>query len=74
MLGPIKSRDLDHPVLVSLETLVPKDNVYRQLDKTLDLSFVREWVKECYADGGRPSIDPAVFFRLQLVMYLLIVA
>lgn len=52
MLGPVKCRDLDHPVLVSLETLVPKDNVYRQLDKALDLSFVREWVKECYADGG----------------------
>jgi transposase len=70
MLGPSKVRDLDRPVVVSLEALVPKDNLYRQLDRTLDLSFVREWVKECYADIGRPSIDPAVFFRLQLVMYL----
>ena len=70
MLGPVKSRDLGHAVHVSLETLVPRDNLYRQLDKTLDLSFVRDWVKECYADGGRPSIDPVVFFRLQLVMYL----
>jgi transposase len=70
MLGPVKSRDLGHPVLVSLETLVPRDSLYRRLDKTLDLSFVRDWVKECYADGGRPSIDPVVFFRLQIVMYL----
>jgi transposase len=70
MLGPMKHREVDRPVLVSLEALVPKDNAYRQLDRMLDLSFVREWVKECYADGGRPSIDPVVFFRLQLVLYL----
>jgi len=70
MLGPVKVRHLHDGVLVSLETLVPKDNIYRQLDKALDLLFVRDWVKECYADGGRPSIDPVVFFRLQLVMYL----
>jgi transposase len=70
MLGPIKSRECDRPVIVCLETLVPQDDMYRQLDRMLDLSFVREWVKECYADGGRPSIDPVVFFRLQLVLYL----
>jgi transposase len=69
MLGT-KSRDLDPPVLVSLEALVPANHHYRQLDAQLDLSFVRDWVKDCYADGGRPSVDPAVFFRLQLVMYL----
>jgi hypothetical protein len=47
MLGPTRSRDADRPVLVSLDALVPKDNLYRQLDKTLDLSFVRDWVKDC---------------------------
>jgi transposase len=70
MLGPPKVRDLARPLLVSLEPLVPKDNIYRHLDQALDLSFVRDWVKECYADIGRPSIDPVVFFRLQLVLYL----
>jgi len=35
----------------------------------LDLSFVREYVQETYARGGRPSIDPMVFFKLQLVMF-----
>jgi transposase len=70
MLGPSKVCDLAHPVLVSLEALVPRDNLYRRLDKALDLSFVREWVKDCYAECGRPSVDPVVFFRLQFVMYL----
>jgi transposase len=70
MLGPQRIRALDHPVFVSLDALVPQENIYRQLDRTIDLSFVRDWVKDCYADGGRPSVDPVVFFKLQLVLYL----
>jgi transposase len=54
---------------VSLEDLVPKDNFYRRLEKTLDLSFVRELVRPLYAGGGRSSVDPVVFFKLQLVMF-----
>jgi transposase len=69
MLGPEKVRDLDRPVLTSLEALVPAGHFYRHLDAKLDLRFVRDWVKECYATNGRPSIDPVVFFRLQLIMF-----
>src|SRR5436305_11536830 len=54
---------------VSLEDLVPLDHFYRHLERTLDLSFVREFVHENYASKGRPSIDPVVFFKLQLVMF-----
>lgn len=54
---------------VSLEALVPVDHFYRHLERTLDLSFVREFVQETYAGKGRPSIDPVVFFKLQLVMF-----
>jgi transposase len=39
------------------------------MEATLDLDFVREWTRELYADRGRPSIDPVVFFKLQLVMF-----
>lgn len=69
MLGPPKLRLLDLPVTVSLEALVPADNFYRLLDAKLDLSFVRTWVHNCYADLGRPSIDPVVFFKLQLILF-----
>ena len=55
---------------LSLEELVPKDNFYRRLDAMLDLSFVRDLVEDCYASSGRPSVDPVLFFRLQLVMFL----
>jgi transposase len=53
----------------SLEDLVPADHFYRLLERTLDLSFVRDLVAPCYAAGGRPSIDPVVFFKLQLILF-----
>jgi transposase len=69
LLGPPRRRDLDRPVLVSRESYVPKDHLYRHLHRTLDLSFIRDLVADCYASDGRPSLDPEVFFRLQLVMF-----
>src|SRR6266536_6669651 len=69
MLCPPKLRLLDRPVAASLEYLVPADNFSRFLDAKLDLSFVRTWVQDCYADHGRPSIDPVVFFKLQLILF-----
>lgn len=69
MLGPAKSRRLDQPIAVSLEDLVPADNFYRHVEARLDLSFVREWTQGMYAQRGRPSIDPVVFFKLQLIMF-----
>jgi hypothetical protein len=68
MMGK-KERDFAPLINVSLEELVPQDHFYRQLERKLDLSFVREFVHQTYAQRGRPSIDPIVFFKLQLVMF-----
>ncbi len=64
-----KERSFAPLINVSLEELVPQDHFYRLLERTLDLSCVREFVQETYAGKGRPSIDPVVFFKLQLVMF-----
>jgi len=68
MIGA-KERYFAPLINVSVEQLVPQDHFYRHVERTLDLSFVREFVRETYARGGRPSIDPIVFFKLQLVMF-----
>jgi transposase len=68
MMGK-KERHFAPLIHISVEELVPQDHFYRHLEHTLDLSFVREFVHETYAAGGRPSIDPVVFFKLQLVMF-----
>ena len=58
------------PCVVSLEALVPQNNFYRKVEAKLDLSFVRDLVRDCYSFRiGRPSVDPVVFFKLQLIMF-----
>jgi transposase len=54
---------------VCLEDLVPQEHFYRHVERTLDLSFVRDLVKSCYASIGRPSVDPVVVFKLQVAMF-----
>ena len=53
----------------NLEALLPADNFYRRLEERLDLSFVRDLVRDRYEEMGRPSIDPVVFFKLHLIAF-----
>jgi len=69
MLGPPKSRDLDEPIRVSVNDLVAPSHFSRHLERTLDLTLVRDMVRETYAGIGRPSIDPVVFFTLHLNLF-----
>ncbi len=49
----------------SVDDLVPADNFYRHLEAKLDLGFVRNLIHSTYKGGGRPSVDPRAFFKLQ---------
>ncbi len=64
MLGR-KSRGFKRHLAVSLDALVPQNSFYLQVDRCIDLSFVRDLAGEFYSKCGRPSIDPVGFFRLQ---------
>jgi transposase len=58
-------------VIVTLAALVPKTHLLRRVDRVLDLSFIYDLTKALYcADNDRPSIDPVLFFRMQLIGYL----
>lgn len=67
MMG-IKKRNFKAQAQVCLDELVPHNHFYRQLETKLDLGFVRDLVRHLYLPYGRPSIDPVVFFKLQLIM------
>lgn len=57
--------------LVDLEDLVPEDHLVRQIDRAIDLSFIRQRVTPLYREGwGRPSIDPELALRMILLGYL----
>ena len=68
MMG-IKARDFGQLPPVTLEDLVPPDHFSRHLERSLNLGFVRDLVRDAYAETGRPSIDPVVFFTRQLVLF-----
>jgi transposase len=68
MMG-YKVKHFETHLAICLEDLVPHDSFYRHVEAKLDLSFVRELVKDKYSAFGRPSIDPVVFFKLQLIMF-----
>lgn len=68
MLGH-KPRVFKPHLEICLNDLVPQDNFYRQVEGCLDLDFVRDLVCTLYSDKGRPSIDPVVFFKLQLIAF-----
>lgn len=68
MMG-YKIRNLKTYTSFSLEDLVPEDNFYRQVEQCINLSFVRDLVRHLYTDFGRPSVDPVVFFKLQLISF-----
>jgi len=57
--------------VIDLESFVPDDHFLREVDRVLDLTFIRKLTASCYVEGkGRPSIDPVVYFRMVLVGYL----
>jgi len=68
MLG-FKARSFKQHATVSLDDLVPKDNFYRQVEQNIDISFVRDLAGKFYSNIGRPSVDPVVFFKLQLIAF-----
>ena len=68
MMG-IKERTFAPLPAATLEELVPLDHFYRHLERTLDLGFVRDLVRDASAESGRPSIDPVVFFKLPLILF-----
>ncbi|HOX39815.1 MAG TPA: transposase, partial [Candidatus Brocadiia bacterium] len=55
-----------------LGDLVPEEHILKRVGRVIDLSWLREEVRERYcAENGRPGIDPEAALRLMLSGYLL---
>jgi transposase len=67
MLGTQKRWQEDLFVAGPLSSLIPEDHILKQVDKVLDLSWLRGYVKDLYCtNNGRPGIDPEAAVRLML--------
>ena len=55
-------------VFMTMEEMVPKDSLFRKIDKYIDFTFIYEKVKDLYCeDNGRPSVDPVVLFKIVFI-------
>jgi len=67
MLGTQKRWQEDLFVAGPLSSLIPDDHILKQVDKLLDLSWLRNEVSDLYCQtNGRPGIDPEAAVRLML--------
>lgn len=56
---------------VMLEQLVKPDHLLRKIERNIDFTFIYEVVEELYSqDTGRPSVDPVVLFKMELIQKL----
>jgi transposase len=67
MIGTQKRWQEDLFIAGPLSSLIPEDHILKQVDKVLDLSWLRKEVADLYcSSNGRPSIDPEAAVRLML--------
>ena len=58
-------------LMTTMEEIVPKNSLFRKIDKYIDFTFIRDKVKDLYCENnGRPSIDPVVLFKLVFIQAL----
>ena len=70
MIGNQERWQEDLFVAGPLSSLIPEDHILKQVDKILDLSWLRSEVADTYNEAmGRPSIDPEAALRLMLAGY-----
>lgn len=56
---------------INLREMIPDNHHLIKIDKVLDLSFIYKLTENLYCkDNGRQSIDPVIFFRMQIINYL----
>lgn len=53
----------------SLDDLVPKNHLLRQISSAIDFSFVYSLTRSQYSHTGQPSVDPVVIFKTMLIGY-----
>ena len=56
-------------ILGTIEEFVPENHLVRKLEETIDWCFIYPLVSSLYSSIGRPSIDPAILFKMIFINY-----
>ena len=55
-------------LITTMEELVPKDSLFRKIDKYIDFTFIYDLVSPYYCkNNGKYSLDPVVLFKLVFI-------
>ena len=55
----------------SMDDMVPENHLLRLIEQTIDFDFIYDLVEDRYClDNGRPSIDPVMLIKIQLIQCL----
>lgn len=69
MMGRLSSGQERLFYALNLEEYVPDHHLLRRIDRGLDLSNLRQYLKDFYSPVGRPSLDPELMIRMLVVGY-----
>ena len=59
------------PVIIDLDSLVPKDHLLRKIERVMDYDWLYEKLDPYYChDNGRPGCDPVVLIKMVLIQHL----
>lgn len=53
-----------------LDDFVKPGHLYRKIDETIDFNFIYDLAKPLYSHTGQCSLDPVVFFKIELVGFI----
>ena len=57
--------------IICIEDLVPQDHLLCKIERAVDFKKIYDFVEDLYCeDNGRPSIDPAILFKMVLIQHL----
>ena len=71
MLRKETKESRDQIQMLSIDDVVPKDHILRDIDGAINFNFIYDLVKDLYSsDNGRPSIDPVILFKIVLIKYI----
>jgi transposase len=69
MMGPRQEAQAALFYEFSIEDHVPADHFLRSIDRFVDLSGIRTYLRPFYSSTGRPSVDPELMIRMLIVGY-----
>lgn len=71
MMTQEKNKKREQLQMFSMDDLVPKNHLLRDIERSIDFDFIYDLVADKYcADNGRPSLDPVVLIKIPFIQYL----